>query len=358
MDRKIVRTIKLNLDHLNAGKRDKLKVFLRKYVEISNYFIHRFWSSKDCYGNYFDYKSVASITKRFNTTARLTQCIAKHSKEIIRQTRSRRTAKNRIPRITIPNARLDYRFFVLRKFDGAHEYIITLKSGLPSITIPITIPIYYKTKFLNKGWNLSKSIRFSETNGRLFLQFFIEKSFIKNEKVDGIGLDTGLNCMLAGSDGQRVGEDFSIVMQKNLKKKRYASIILNEIRRNVNNLNLDEIGVAVVEDLSYINRRAPRGKFSRKVNRLLSIWPYAKVHKCIMQKCDELGISVEKVNPAYTSQTCHACGNIDRTNRQGVLFKCRQCSWTLNADYNAALNIKTRWLMGQVVPIPSKSSYI
>ena len=49
---------------------------------------------------------------------------------------------------------------------------------------------------------------------------------------------------------------------------------------------------------------------------------------------------VEAVNPAYTSQTCHACGVIDASSRKSQSeFKCTHCGWAGNADVNAALNV-------------------
>ena len=49
---------------------------------------------------------------------------------------------------------------------------------------------------------------------------------------------------------------------------------------------------------------------------------------------------VEKVNPAYTSQRCSACGHIAAESRKSqALFACVACHFTLNADVNAARNI-------------------
>ncbi len=49
---------------------------------------------------------------------------------------------------------------------------------------------------------------------------------------------------------------------------------------------------------------------------------------------------VERVKPAYTSQTCSVCRTVDAKAResQGV-FRCRSCGYTGNADVNAARNI-------------------
>jgi transposase len=49
---------------------------------------------------------------------------------------------------------------------------------------------------------------------------------------------------------------------------------------------------------------------------------------------------VEKVNPAYTSQTCSACGHRAPGNRENqAVFRCVACGHRANADVNAAVNI-------------------
>ena len=49
---------------------------------------------------------------------------------------------------------------------------------------------------------------------------------------------------------------------------------------------------------------------------------------------------VEKVNPAFTSQRCSACGHIAAGSRESqALFCCVACGYASNADVNAARNI-------------------
>lgn len=49
---------------------------------------------------------------------------------------------------------------------------------------------------------------------------------------------------------------------------------------------------------------------------------------------------VERINPAFTSQRCSACGTIDARARESqAAFRCRYCAFTCNADVNAARNI-------------------
>jgi len=50
---------------------------------------------------------------------------------------------------------------------------------------------------------------------------------------------------------------------------------------------------------------------------------------------------VVKVNPAYTSQRCSACGIVDREARESqARYRCRSCGYAANADVNAARNIR------------------
>src|SRR5450755_1727626 len=49
---------------------------------------------------------------------------------------------------------------------------------------------------------------------------------------------------------------------------------------------------------------------------------------------------VEKIRPAFTSQRCSACGQVDRGSRESqAVFRCTACGFACNADVNAAINI-------------------
>ena len=49
---------------------------------------------------------------------------------------------------------------------------------------------------------------------------------------------------------------------------------------------------------------------------------------------------VEKINPAFTSQRCSACGQVDPKSRESqAVFRCTACGFACHADVNAAINI-------------------
>src|SRR5690606_39008904 len=64
----------------------------------------------------------------------------------------------------------------------------------------------------------------------------------------------------------------------------------------------------------------------------------------------ERGVTVVRVNPAYTSQTCSECGVVDAENRKTqARFRCLSCGHEENADVNAAKNILR---LGLKAPVP------
>lgn len=109
--------------------------------------------------------------------------------------------------------------------------------------------------------------------------------------------------------------------------------------------------VVVLEDLKVKNMTASAKGTSDAPGRMVK--QKAGLNKAILdQGWGELGRQLEYkqawkggwvllVNPAYTSQTCSACGHVSPANRKTQeLFSCESCGATMNADHNAAINIK------------------
>lgn len=68
---------------------------------------------------------------------------------------------------------------------------------------------------------------------------------------------------------------------------------------------------------------------------------WATFTQMLHDKAECAGRQVIKVNPAYTSQTCHRCQNIDAEARDDKTYACTRttCGWVGDADLNAAHNI-------------------
>ena len=76
------------------------------------------------------------------------------------------------------------------------------------------------------------------------------------------------------------------------------------------------------------------------LNRSILASNWGQLAQRLRYKCGRF----ETVDPRYTSQTCHHCGQVAAANRQSqALFHCQRCAWQLHADHNAALNILVRF---------------
>ncbi|MCL5046500.1 MAG: transposase [Actinobacteria bacterium] len=79
--------------------------------------------------------------------------------------------------------------------------------------------------------------------------------------------------------------------------------------------------------------------YTDELNQRLHAWPFRKIVQMITYKASLYRMRVIEVSEAYTSQTCHACGEVKRSNRvYRGLYSCG-CGWQAQADANAVANI-------------------
>src|SRR5207302_774618 len=96
-----------------------------------------------------------------------------------------------------------------------------------------------------------------------------------------------------------------------------------------------------LEDLKGIRERS--NGFSREGRWLLGNWAFDQLAQFVRYKAEAAGVPVIFVDPRNTSRTCSACGHCDKANRKSQSqFLCLQCGLDINADLNAAFNIRAR----------------
>jgi IS605 OrfB family transposase len=322
------------------------------------YFIELFWSCKDFSPSLPDKSITQRAVKRFNITARLAQLAAKQAKEIVRSQRKKSLRKRRMPKFKNIALNLDSRFFTLTKFRGHFDWAIRFSSGIPSIVVPFN-NTKHTLKFLEGGWSLSNSIRIGLDKKGIWIDMIFEKPRPSlKEQGEILGVDLGYRCLLATSRGELLGTELRDKISKaGPRRKSFHHYIKTEANRVLKMLDLSNIKALVVENLRNV-KRGKRGKFSRKANRLLSFWHYARVINRLRQLCEEQGVLLLLKDPWKTSQRCPICGKIDSRNRNVVKFKCIYCGFEEWADIVGALNLAALGLAGAYSLRSLQANYI
>src|SRR5215475_4987268 len=339
------RASRVYLTCVNVGKVDQLRLFLLLYVNVVNYFIERFWSTKDFTAALADKVITGRAVNRFKITARLAQCAAKQAKEIVRSQKDRKVKT--MPLLRRKVATLDNRFVKIEEFKGAaFDLGLIFASEMPRITIPIN-QTAHMNRFWGQDWQMGSTIRLGMNERGVWIELIFEKERpeLRSEgKV--IGIDRGFRKAFVSSDGQEIGAELrDQIRRKGKRSKTSYYHIRTELFRCLKELKLEGVKMVVLEDLRYI-KRGKRGTFSRQVNRLLSFWSLTRAVNWMRCYCEEKGVRIKFVSPYKTSQRCHSCGKIDSRNRKGERFRCLSCGHEDDADHNAAKNLEYLGLAG------------
>jgi IS605 OrfB family transposase len=131
-----------------------------------------------------------------------------------------------------------------------------------------------------------------------------------------------------------------LLKKRRRKEARFAAEVNHQISKNiVAEAERTGRGIAV-EELTGIRARVRLRKPQRAT---LHTWAFAQLGQYLQYKATKAGVAFVQVDPAYTSQTCHVCGHVDKKNRRSqASFICGRCDFVGHADHNAARNIADR----------------
>lgn len=126
--------------------------------------------------------------------------------------------------------------------------------------------------------------------------------------------------------------------KRKAKVGRYKSRIVSHINHEINKMIEEEdLREVVRENLNWVSKKK---NISKKQQNRFSTWTKGTLLERLSIKLAEKGIKETIVNPAYTSQVCCRCNHLGERN--GKEFKCSNCNLTIDADFNASINIKKR----------------
>lgn len=146
-------------------------------------------------------------------------------------------------------------------------------------------------------------------------------------------------------DGANREKAKAALAKKYLKLRNKRNDFLHKLSND-----LSENQTIAVEDLKIKNmsRKAhasidnPNMRLSGKrgLNRSILQQSWGRFFEMLDYKLARNGGSLVRVDPRYTSQTCHVCGHVSNKNRETQSrFKCKACGAESNADFNASVNI-------------------
>jgi putative transposase len=135
-----------------------------------------------------------------------------------------------------------------------------------------------------------------------------------------------------------------LLARRHKKEARHAANVNHRIAKSiVTEAARTGRGIAV-EELTGIRERVRLRKPQRVT---LSSWSFHQLGGFLAYKARRAGVPLVEVDPRYTSQTCHGCGDCDKRNRPDQeTFRCRSCGVVAHADHNAALTIAQRGVEG------------
>lgn len=241
------------------------------------------------------------------------------------------------------------------------------------VIVPFVMGAYQRERFTDAKGQCDLVLR---KDGKWFLLVTVDlPDKAPTPATDFIGVDLGIAELATTSDGEHfTGKDVEQVRQKHLALrqtlqhkasnqsqvgKRPRSIRRlskrtskreQNFRTHTNHLISKKLvvnamdtqrGIAL-EDLQGIRVRIEK-RFRRSQRAKVSGWSFYQLRQFIAYKAQLSGVSVVLVDPRNTSRTCSACGHCAKENRLSQSeFVCVECGHSLNADINAAINIRGR----------------
>lgn len=201
-----------------------------------------------------------------------------------------------------------------------------------------------------------------------------------------VGIDRGVANTLTLSTGEHLRMPDSLVKieqakrraQRTMARRKRGSARHAKARRRVAALQaraarirqdwrhraslglVRRFGTVVLEDLATRNMtRSARGtseapgtnvRQKAGLNRAILDQGWHGFETVLAYKLEERGGYLCKVDPRHTSQTCSACGVVDKESRESqASFHCRRCGFRAHADHNAAINILRRNTASMIV---------
>jgi len=353
---KLTRTIKLKLDIPET----ELLPTIQAYTKAYNLVCQQGWQDSDYNAISLHHKTYRTVREQCNLPSQLTISARTKAAESLKSVRTRRKKKQKISCPVSKQCSIRYdKNSITIWFDKEKISLLTI-NGRKKYSIQV--PDYFKQYITWHKCSAELIIR----NHTVFLNITVSTEKTDIPKKDNyVGIDRGIKKIAVTSEKQFFnGSQIKHITNKyekiksNLQSKgtksakrhlKKLSKKVNSYRRDVNHCiakqivqSVDEGSTIILEELTGIRQNV---RLRKKQRTELHKWNFYQFEQFLKYKAEEKGIRVEYVSARYTSQKCSKCNHISRSNRKNQSqFKCSKCNYQLNADLNAAFNIKQNYL--------------
>lgn len=236
--------------------------------------------------------------------------------------------------------------------------------------------IRYRNSRKIQGIAKQVTVSLSAGNWYVSIQTEREETLLQHPSTSAIGIDMGVARFATLSDGNyieplnsfRTHEEKLAKLQRELSRKKKFSSNWNKQKEKVQkqhqkiaNVRKDFLhkcttaicknhALVVVEDLKVkhmshsnsgtVENPGHNVKIKSSMNKAILDQGWFEFRRQLEYKLLWNGGRLLVVPPQFTSQKCSHCGNTSKENRKTqAKFKCSDCGFESNADYNAAVNI-------------------
>ena len=230
--------------------------------------------------------------------------------------------------------------------DSSFDYWIRFNSQWEN---KVFIPAKSHTKLnqaLREGFTLSSYCElFLDKNDKWYVRVFVTKEIDKAvPKSNSLGVDVGIVHAVTRSD-HYFGPNLKpiIIKEKKARSERRRQGHKKVLVKTILKQRLDtEVNSAIIRckhDSLNLIVEDPKTLANLKAGSLQG-WARCYFANRATVRAQEEQVWITYVYPKNTSITCNLCHNIDKRSRVNQsTFKCFGCGNTVNADYNAAINI-------------------
>ena len=293
----------------------------------------------------------ADIRKRFKLSSQMAIRAISKTCEVYKRDKSIRPTFRREGAITYDER--------LMSFKGLSEVSLLTLSG--RVLVPFRIGGYQQSRLDSIKGQADLLYR----NGQFYLAVTLDVPVPDPIDPEGgtLGVDLGIVNLATDSEGETFSgqaiEKNRVAMsalRQRLQKRgtKSAKRHLRQLsgrearfKRNTNHVISKHIvskakqqrQAIAIEDLRHIRQRTDSTVRRSQRNRHSS-WSFFQLRFFLSYKAALSGVPLHTIDPRNTSRTCSVCGYCAKENRKSqASFCCVKCGHSMNADWNAAVNI-------------------